>query len=179
MVSETPRIFDHEIDVNQVVLGRFKPSQEVEDSILYVSRSAFLRVSFKMMCNVRKWLSSNAWTLSPPTVAILSAVVLLVQASHSAFLERGVELGRDETAQAQIGSGVWKHVANLGGATIFTFKLTRLFACLALAALAIPSTTFSKSRALNDLDIVRDGFLVVFVSAVCDCLCSIVIIMIV
>ena len=93
---------------------------------------------------------------------------------HAAFTQKQ---GQDAAAKEDsLPSRFGAHVASLGGATLFAFHAIRLLASLVLVGLTVPTTILFRSREehswnIQDLDVLRDGFCVIFVSmlGLCDC----------
>ena len=92
---------------------------------------------------------------------------------HAAFTQKQ---GQDAAAKEDsLPSRFGAHVAGLGGATLFAFHAIRLLASLVLVGLIVPTTILFRSREehswnIQDLDVLHDGFCVIFVSmlGLCD-----------
>ncbi|TCD71270.1 hypothetical protein EIP91_011749 [Steccherinum ochraceum] len=114
---------------------------------------------------IPEWLD-DAFLLSPIYVAGVSLVVLLVHAIYAAVTSS--KSARNE----RTGSRLAQHVVELGGPSIFAFKVVRLVASLALLGLAIPSITLLQRKdggerlgEVHGLDILHDGLCAIFAYA--------------
>ena len=71
----------------------------------------------------------------PSYVAVVSALLLIVQAIGIAFSGPRADLDRVEGLSTRLR----KHILSIGGPVIFAYKLSRLLACLALVGFSVAS----------------------------------------
>ncbi|KAH8086658.1 multidrug resistance-associated ABC transporter [Cristinia sonorae] len=113
----------------------------------------------------------NALTLSPICAAGCSLLFLSGQVIYASF-SAARNARYDAGVEPQSASKFDKHVAELGGSTIFAFKTVRLIATLVLTTLSALSTSFATKPwegkwpgPILELDVFYDGLFAVFTYA--------------